>query len=321
MPVQPAVTPAVAPLAGPVAPAVMSGQPAVTPIVAPLAGPVAPAVMSGQPAVTPIVAPLAGPVVSAVMPVQPAVTPAVAPLAGPVATAVMPVQPAVTSAVAPLAGPVVSAVVPDQPVVASNVTTQAGERQAPIAAVIPDAVTSTGEAGRRRADSATIGPVLASGLAATTDQAPAPETEDLPAALRAALDRISAEPAPSAPGAVKELKVTVGAGELGKVAIRVEMGADGTIRLELAASSAQAAQTLKDQLPALAAAFQGREVRVDIAPVMVGMPVSFTGGNQGGRQPRWFDRRSQAAPGGRPGAQGLAGLAQSRQNYLVNVLA
>jgi hypothetical protein len=252
---------------------------------------------------------------------QPAVPPAVAPFAGSVAPPVIAGQPAVASTVAPSAGPVASAVMPGQPVVDPNATTQTGERQAPIAAVIPDAEASNREAGRRRADSAAIGPVPVSGRAAPTDQAPISETKDLPAALKAALARISAEPAPSAPGVVKELNVVVGAGELGKVAIRVEMGADGTIRLELSASSAQAAQILKDQLPALTAAFLNRPVHVEIASVAVGMPVAFTGGNQGGRQPRWFDRRPPAVSGGRSGVPGLAGLAQARQNYLVNVLA
>jgi hypothetical protein len=185
---------------------------------------------------------------------------------------------------------------------------------------IPGAVSAPGEREKRIPAPVFLATTTAAGAAPTVGSGEA-ATPDLPASINAALDRLAAETTPSGGSPVKELTVVVKAGDLGRVAIRAELGSDGAIQLELTALSTQAAQTLRDQLPALAQVFQGRQVQVQIAPVAVGMPVAFTGGEHGGRPPRWFDRRTPVASGGRSAVSGLADFAQSRQNYLVDVLA
>jgi len=162
------------------------------------------------------------------------------------------------------------------------------------------------------------------GQSGVPGQIQVPDASPVPAAVRTAMAQIADEVSRAMRGPVRELTLTVDAGNLGRVAVRLAQTGTGAVRVELAAETVQAARSLQRGLTDLAQALERREVAVEIPPVAVGTAADFTGSNRSRPQPRWFEHLGVTGQPRRPGGLQIAGgahAAYARWDAMVDLLA
>jgi flagellar hook-length control protein FliK len=146
-----------------------------------------------------------------------------------------------------------------------------------------------------------------------------PQAEGVPAAF----ERIAQEIPLAAPGAPRELELNLQTEQLGKVRVRIEQTAGGLVRVELRASSAEAARVLQGGLAEFRDSLERLRVPVDIPAVAVGLGAGFAGQQQERPSHRFFER--EAPPPGRVSGAGSStggtAFRSPRQIGLVDVLA
>jgi len=149
---------------------------------------------------------------------------------------------------------------------------------------------------------------------------PSPAMGD--AALRAALAQLSEEIPQTPPGGIREIELRLNSEELGRVRVRLKLLDTGAVAIEFTASTERAAQVLRNDLPQLAQALEGRGTTLDHPQVLVAPVGQFMGQGSSGQSrqgPRWFEhspRRGAEVP------EAVAAAATyGRRPRMVDVLA
>ncbi|MEK7768028.1 MAG: flagellar hook-length control protein FliK, partial [bacterium] len=141
-------------------------------------------------------------------------------------------------------------------------------------------------------------------------------------AARTVFNRIAEEVPLARPGAPRELELSLQTEQLGRVRVRIEQTEGGLVRVELRASSTEAARVLQGGLAEFRHSLDRLRVTVEVPPVAVGLGAGFAGQQQARQQPRFFEREAPPpgrASGGGPSSGGA--LRAAGGAGLVDVLA
>lgn len=124
------------------------------------------------------------------------------------------------------------------------------------------------------------------------------ETASLPTAVQAVLSRVVEEVAAARPGKVRELDLRINSAELGVVHLKFEAGEEGTVRVVIRAQNAEAAQSLRDGLPAFRQIVETRNlsVSVEVAQAAIGTAADFGSGHAPHPNPDWVAPFQPSAP-------------------------
>jgi len=144
-------------------------------------------------------------------------------------------------------------------------------------------------------------------------------------ALQTALAQLVEGIAQTPPGGIRNIELRLNSEELGRVRVRLKLLDTGAVAIEFTASTARAAQVLRNDLPQLAQALEGRGTMLDNPQVLVAPVSQFAGNGSSDRSrqmPRWFEHSSRRGAGRPDMPEGLAAVAAyGRRWQIVDLLA